>query len=116
MTYQELEQVVQDLQDTVDQQQQTIDDYENRLEALENPDQTSVDQFPLDPAIQAGIEQTLFQALLTTKLRAGIPIYTALRNTAQIAPMQGEIWLENISGVRKIVVWISGTAYKVTIT
>ncbi len=115
--FDDLVQQVNDLQDTVESQQTTIDDYENRLDALENPDQSSTDQFPLDPNLQAAIEQAVFQMLTVGILKAGFPIYTTARNTTQTPPVQGEIWLEDVAGpTRKICAFISGTVYKVTIT
>lgn len=112
-------QQLNDLQDSVQQmqedQQASNDGFESRLEALENPDQSSADQFPLDFALQAAIEQTQFQQLTAMLLKAGLPIYTSARNTTQTPPGQGEIWLEDVGGTRKICAFISGTAYKVII-
>lgn len=111
--FDDLVQRVQDLQDAVQalQDDDTNLDHEARIEALEGAQAPNIDL-----PDQSQIENTLFNLLQTLTLRAGLPIYTSLRDLTNNPPRQGEIWLEDISGVRKFVAMISGTTYKITIT
>lgn len=109
--FDDLVQQVQDLSDAVQALQDDDSglDHESRIQALENPDQSSTDQFPLDPNLQSAIEQTQFQKLFAITLIGGTPIYTVARNISQNPPQNGESWIELISGVYTVYYYVNGT-------
>jgi len=70
-------------------------------------------KYPLDYQLQGAIEQALFKNLNTLKLKAGLHIFTQARTDK---PREGELYLTNIAGTRKICAYIGGTEYTATLT
>lgn len=54
-----------------------------------------------------------FDVLMVDTLIAGLPVYTVARTGI---PKQGQPYVTNIAGTRKICVYISGTEYCATLT
>ena len=69
--------------------------------------------YPLDVGIKKTIEQTFFNNLKVLTLKGGLPVFTTARDDI---PKQGEIYITDISGTRKLNAFISGVNYSVTIT
>lgn len=69
--------------------------------------------YPLNQNDKAIIEQTMFGTIRALLFKGGLPIYTSARTDT---PKQGEVWLSDISGTRKLNARISGTTYSVTLT
>jgi hypothetical protein len=69
--------------------------------------------YPLDYNSQGVLEQVLFKKLNTLTIKAGLPIFTSARTDN---PRQGEIYLTDIGGTRKICAFINGTEYSEIIT
>jgi len=86
---------------------QLIDKLEERIKTLEEKKQE-----PLKEVTKKEFLPT-FDILKVYKLLANLPIYNVARTGT---PENGEIWLSDISGTRKINARISGTTYSATIT
>lgn len=73
-------------------------------------------EYPLDNQSKGSIEHAKFAELNARKLKGGLPVFTVARDTTINKPIQGEIWLENISGSMFIKVYYNGTKYSVNLT
>lgn len=69
--------------------------------------------FPLDALTKGSLETANFAKLRALVLIGGLPIFTTARDVTQnaAAPNDSEMWLEDISGARKVCAFISGTKY-----
>jgi hypothetical protein len=91
---------------TIEELKTHIDGLEDRIKTLE---EIKIKEPPL---IKKDFLPT-FDILKVFKLMANLPVYTVARTGT---PDDGEIWLSNISGTRKINARISGVTYSTTIT
>jgi hypothetical protein len=89
----------------INELQQVVERLEERIRVLETK----------NTEIQVVKKEFLpfYDILKVYKLIANLPIYTVARVGT---PDDGEVWLSNISGTRKINARISGTTYSATIT
>lgn len=69
-------------------------------------------EYPLNQNDKSIIEQTQFAQIIARILKGGLPIYTKARTGQK----QGEVYLTDISGTRKICAYISGVEYCATLT
>jgi hypothetical protein len=92
---------------TIDEVRLYAEQLEERIKALEDKKQ--------EPILETKQKEFLpfYEVLKVNKLFANLPVYTVARTDT---PQQGEIWLTDISGTRKINAHISGTTYSATIT
>jgi hypothetical protein len=85
-----------------------IERLEDRIRDLENKQKEK----KIDKIIKKDIV-SFYDILLVNKLLASLPVYTTARTGT---PKDGEIYLTNISGTRKICAYIAGTEYCATLT
>lgn len=84
----------------IEELQLNIQKLEKRIRELENRKE-------IKPSVP------FYDILLVNKLLASLPVYTSARTGT---PKNGEIYLTNISGTRKICAYISGTEYCATLS
>lgn len=92
----------------------TTEELRNNMERLEDRIKDLEDK--KSPQMVEDIKKTpvkSYDILRVHKLYASLPIYTVARIGT---PQNGEIYITDIGGTRKINVFISGTNYSVTIT
>jgi len=90
----------------------TNEELRNNIERLEDRIKDLEDKKA--PQIVKDIKKPEFYDILRVyKLYASLPVYTATRTGT---PQNGEIYITDISGTRKINVFIGGTNYSITIT
>ena len=93
---------------TLDELRIYIETLETRIKTLE--DRTPVQEFQIQKQQEF---LPSYDILKVYKLIANLPIYTVARAET---PDNGEIWLSDISGTRKLNARISGVTYSATIT
>jgi pyridoxal biosynthesis lyase PdxS len=92
---------------TIEELKTHIERLEDRIRELEEKKQE-----PLKEITKSEFLPT-YDILKVYKLLANLPIYTVARTGN---PDNGEVWLSNISGTRKINARINGTTYSSTLT
>lgn len=91
-------------------EQKQIDDLKREVEGIKKI--VGSLKFPLDVASKGAIEGAFFQKLFASKFYGGLPVYTSARTGQN----EGEVYLTNITGTRRICGYISGVEYCVAIT
>lgn len=69
--------------------------------------------FPLNQQEKGSIENAQFMSLKSLKFKGGLPIFTVARTDK---PIQGEVYLYNLSGTYKICAYINGGEVCATLT
>lgn len=93
----------------------TTEERLNKLEkqVLSLEKQSGKLNFPLDFNSQKIIEMAKFQLIQALVFKGGLPIFTSARTDV---PTQGEVYLTDIGGTRKINAYINKVNYSATLT
>ena len=73
-------------------------------------------EFPLSQQSKGSIEQARFAELNARQLKGGLPVFTTTRDITTSKPIQGELWIECISGSPVVCVYYNGTKYSLRST